>query len=199
MTEIEAERPDSERRRRVPLWVVLLVGGLGLALVATLATLYVVRGGTSAEEDLQTVHYEAPSAPGEDPFTQAADVEGDDVVRFTPGVNTDGEPIGSSEPFGGSGSNYVCDREALLRFLQASPDRMRAWAGVVGIDPDPESLSRYIRSLTPVTLTVDTRVTNHNYVNGRAVPFQSILAAGTAVLVDKYGKPVARCKCCNPL
>lgn len=199
MTEIEAERPDSERRRRVPLWVVLLVGGLGLALVATLATLYVVRGGTSAEEDLQTVHYEAPSAPGEDPFTQAADVEGDDVVRFTPGVNTDGEPIGSSEPFGGSGSNYVCDREALLRFLQASPDRMRAWAGVVGIDPDPESLSRYIRSLTPVTLTVDTRVTNHNYVNGRAVPFQSILAAGTAVLVDKYGKPVARCKCGNPL
>jgi len=31
------------------------------------------------------------------------------------------------------------------------------------------------------------------------VPFQSILAAGTAVLVDKYGRPVVRCKCGNPL
>jgi hypothetical protein len=60
-------------------------------------------------------------------------------------------------------------------------------------------VSRYIRSLKPVTLTVDTRVTNHSYINGRAVPFQSILAAGSAVLVDKYGRPVVRCKCGNPL
>ena len=198
MTEPGTELVDTERRRRVPLWVLLLVGGVILALVATTLTLYVMRDETS-DENLQTVQYEAPSAPGEDPFTEAADVEGNHVVRFTPAANSDGEPTGSSEPFGGSGSNYVCDRETLLRFLLSNTSRMQAWANVLGIDPDPKVVSRYIRSLTPVTLTVDTRVTNHNYVNGRAVPFQSILAAGTAVLVDKYGRPVARCKCGNPL
>lgn len=199
MTEPETEQLETNRRRRVPLWVLLLVAGVALALVATTVVLYVVRGDASEEENLQTVQYEAPSAPGEAPFTEAADVEGDQVVRFTPALNTDGEPIGSSEPFGGSGSNYVCDRETLLTFLLSNPSRMRAWADVLGIDPDREAVSRYVRSLTPVTLTVDTRVTNHNYVNGRAVPFQSILAAGTAVLVDKYGRPVVRCKCGNPL
>jgi len=199
VTEPEAEPSDTKRRRRVPLWVLLLVGGVILALVATAVTLYVGRDEPTPDENLQTVTYEAPSAPSEDPFTEAADVEGDDVVRFTPAVNTDGEPTRSSEPFGGSGSNYVCDRETLLKFLLSNPARMRVWADVLGIDPTPKAISRYVRSLTPVTLTVDTRVTNHDYVDGRAVPFQSILAAGTAVLVDKYGQPVVRCKCGNPL
>src|SRR5207244_7246225 len=45
----------------------------------------------------------------------------------------------------------------------------------------------------------DTRITNHTFEGGQAVGFQSILAAGTAVLVDKYGEPVARCRCGNPL
>jgi hypothetical protein len=36
-------------------------------------------------------------------------------------------------------------------------------------------------------------------VNGHAVAFQAILQAGTAVLVDKDGKPVTRCRCGNPL
>jgi hypothetical protein len=42
-------------------------------------------------------------------------------------------------------------------------------------------------------------VTNHSFVDGRAVAFQSILQAGTAVLVDQDGVPVARCRCGNPL
>jgi hypothetical protein len=195
MTEPETTESETERRRRrVPLLVLFLVGGLGLALVATAIILYVARGDdTSSDENLQTVTYEAPTAPADDPFTEAADIEGDQTVRFTPAVNANGEP------YGGSGSNHVCDREALLEFLLRSPDRMRAWADVLGIDPSKTAVSRYVRSLTPVTLTVDTRVTNHDYVNGRAVPFQSILAAGTAVLVDKYGRPVVRCKCGNPL
>ena len=56
-----------------------------------------------------------------------------------------------------------------------------------------------IRSLQPVTLTRDARVTNYSFEDGRAVGFQSILEAGTAVLVDRYGEPVARCRCGNPL
>ena len=199
MTDPEVES-ESKRRRRVPLWLLLLVVGVSLAVVAGGTVLYIqTSGGSPEDENLQTIEYEAPSAPGEDPFTEAADIEGDQVVRFTPAVNTDGEPSVPGGEFGGSGSNYVCDRELLLKSLLAQPSRMRAWADVLGIDPDPEAVSRYIRSLKPVTLAVDTRVTNHSYVNGQAVPFQSILAAGTAVLADKYGKPVARCKCGNPL
>lgn len=194
--------PD-DRRRRVPLWVFALTGGLAFVVALSLVgTAFMLRGTDSKktaapEEELQVVEYETPNDPGEDPFTTAADVKGESVVRFKPaGGTTSGD---SSEPFGGSGSLHVCDREALVDFLLSHPEQRREWARVLGLDPDKESVSRYVRSLTPVTLTVDTRVTNHTYVNGRAVPFQSILAAGTAVLVDKYGRPVVRCKCGNPL
>lgn len=183
-------------RRRVPLWALLLTGGVALAVVAALVvTAVVLRNGS--DENLQVVEYEQPGDVGEDPFTTTADVEGSSVVHFTPTSGSTGS--GNSEPFGGSGSLHVCDREKLVDFLLSHPSQRRAWARVLGIDDDRDSVSRYIRSLTPVTLTVDTRVTNHMYVNGRAVPFQSILAAGTAVLIDKYGRPVVRCKCGNPL
>ena len=76
---------------------------------------------------------------------------------------------------------------------------MREWARVLGLEPNQRVVAAYIRKLRPVTLTRDTRVTNHSFVDGRAVAFQSILQAGTAVLVDKDGVPVARCRCGNPL
>jgi len=68
-------------------------------------------------------------------------------------------------------------------------------ARVLKVEPEIGALSRYIRDLRPVTLTRDTRATNHAFVDGRAVAFQSILQAGTAVLVDDKGVPVARCRC----
>jgi hypothetical protein len=187
------------QKRRIPLWALILTGGLTLAVVTSLLVAAIAlrddEPAPAADEKLQVVEYETPSDPGDDPFTTVADVEGSEVVRFTPGPGS----ADRSEPFGGSGSLHVCDREKLVDFLLSHPQQRRAWAGVLDIEPDEDSVSRYIRSLTPVTLTVDTRVTNHNFVNGRAVPFQSILAAGTAVLVDKYGRPVVRCKCGNPL
>ena len=48
-------------------------------------------------------------------------------------------------------------------------------------------------------LRTDTRVTNHGYLNGRATPIQSVLQAGTAVFVNRYGQPVVKCYCGNPL
>jgi hypothetical protein len=41
-------------------------------------------------------------------------------------------------------------------------------------------------------------VTNHFFSGGEAKPYQTILAKGTAVLVDKDGTPVSRCRCGNP-
>ena len=68
--------------------------------------------------------------------------------------------------------------------LKAHPDRMREWARVVGVSASYKKVSKYIAKLHPVTLTRDTQVTNHAFTNGRAVPFQAILQAGTAVLVE---------------
>jgi hypothetical protein len=56
-----------------------------------------------------------------------------------------------------------------------------------------------VAGLTPVLLRADTRVTNHGYRDGVATPRQSVLQAGTAVLVDGFGVPRVRCSCGNPL
>jgi hypothetical protein len=93
----------------------------------------------------------------------------------------------------------VCDREKLIKLLLANPDRLRAWANALGIDATPKAVADYIRKLRPVTLTRDTQVTNHSFLDGDAQPYQAILQKGTAVLVDQTGKPVTRCRCGNPL
>jgi hypothetical protein len=157
-------------------------------LVVLLAT----RDGTE-EAGAQTVHFQRPTNPGPDPFTGPAEAQGDEEVPL-PASGTGGQ-----QPFGGSGSNRVCDRDKLIRFLRDNPERMRAWAAVLGIEPTYRAVSRYIARLHPVTLTRDTQVTNHRYQGGRAIGFQAIMQAGTAVLVDKYGTPVVRCYCGNPL
>jgi hypothetical protein len=162
------------------------------ALVAALAVIAIVvvgGGGGTENASAQTVRFEQPTETGSNPFTKPADVKGKTNIK----------PEVGQGPFGGTGSDRVCDRELLIKSLKARPDRLREWARVAGVRPTKRAVARYIRKLKPVTLTRDTRVTNHSFVNGRAVPFQSILQAGTAVLVDKSGRPVARCRCGNPL
>ena len=153
------------------------------------------------KDDVQTVTFQEPEDPGPDPFTKPADVEGDETVAVASGRASGGSSgsSGQDQPFGGSGSNRVCDRDKLIRFLRANPERMREWARVLGVPPRSKAVARYIAKLHPVTLTRDTQITNHAFKGGRAVPFQAILKAGTAVLVDRYGTPVVRCYCGNPL
>ena len=94
-------------------------------------------------------------------------------------------------------NNAACDPEKMIAFLQSEPAKARAWAAVIGIVA--ADIPAYIRSLTPVVLTRDTRVTNHGYANGVATPRQAVLQAGTAVLVDRQGIPRVKCGCGNPL
>jgi hypothetical protein len=161
--------------------------------VALLLGLSVIAGcgsdddSESAADDAQTVTFQKPTETGDDPFTKPADVRGSTKME-----------VGSG-PYGGTGSDFVCDRELLISSLRARPDRLAEWARVLGISPEIGPVARYIRKLRPVTLTQDTRVTNHSFVGGRAVGYQAILQAGTAVLVDENGEPVARCRCGNPL
>lgn len=170
--------------------VALATVGVVLALLAG-ATGYFVFGARQAAGDV--VLYEKPFEEGPDPFTEPVDVEAADVgaIVLTP------RPEPGQGPFGGSGFDTVCDREKLLAFLQQNPERLVEWARVLGIDP--ADVPGFIRALIPATLTEDMRVTNHGFKDGRAFPLQSILAAGTAVLVDQSGEVVTRCRCGNPL
>src|SRR3954454_16431142 len=99
--------------------------------------------------------------------------------------------------YGGTRDYATCDAGKLINFLEHNPDKATAWAGTLNIRVT--SIRTYIHHLTPVLLRTDTRVTNHGYVNGQANPLQSVLQAGTAVFVNKYGEPVIKCYCGNPL
>lgn len=99
--------------------------------------------------------------------------------------------------YGGTRNYATCDAHKLVTFLVHNHAKAVAWSTTLGI---PESqIRKYVSKLTPVTLRTDTRVTNHGYLNGSATTIQSVLQAGTAVFVDRYGEPVVKCYCGNPL
>lgn len=184
------EAPAEKRARR----------GRPLAVAAALAVAlagigaYLLLSGSEDKARGETIRFQTATQAGDHPFTAPADRAGKDRVP----LQVAGTATGSG-PFGGTGSNRVCDRELLIRSLTRSPERLREWARVLGVSPTKAAVASYIRKLRPSTLTRDTRVTNHTFENGRAVPIQDILQAGTAVLVDEKGTPVARCRCGNPL
>jgi hypothetical protein len=112
--------------------------------------------------------------------------------------------------YGGTQNQTRCDKAAMLAYLLANQDKANAWVIAQNSDPTLRwddgrtsltvaDLPAFFDELTPVTLIYDTRVTNHGYRNGLPTPRQSVLQAGTAVLVDSYGVPRARCACGNPL
>ncbi|MFJ1749464.1 DUF6777 domain-containing protein [Streptomyces sp. NPDC088116] len=99
--------------------------------------------------------------------------------------------------YGGTRSVAGCDVERQVRLLTEVPAKVRAFAQGAGITRT--SVPGFLRELTPVTLRVDIRVTNHGYRAGSARSFQSVLQAGTAVMVDNRGLPRVRCACGSPL
>ncbi|MEU9212664.1 DUF6777 domain-containing protein [Streptomyces sp. NPDC048415] len=114
----------------------------------------------------------------------------------SPGQNDTG---GATGEFGGSTKPGTCALAQLKKFLTAPENsaKAREWARVLHIEPD--RISGYIDQLTPVVLRHDTLVTNHEYKHAKAVPFDALLQAGIAVLVDQQGLPAVKCSCGNPL
>ncbi|MHC6629610.1 DUF6777 domain-containing protein [Streptomyces globosus] len=129
----------------------------------------------------------APSgdAPGRPPATATGTVTTRSLTGASPGL------------YGGTRDTASCDVEKQVRVLSADPAGNAAFAEALGIRPG--EVPGFLRSLTAVTLRVDTRVTNHGYQDGRPTPYQAVLQAGTAVLVDDHGVPRVRCACGNPL
>ncbi|MBB4710887.1 hypothetical protein BJ965_000769 [Streptomyces luteogriseus] len=165
---------------------------------------------TARHDDAGTVRellLQPAAAPGPDPFTdstaltaatpspaprtphrtdRASDAEGPRILSGgTPGLYGGTEGVGS------------CDIGRQIGHLTRDPARGRAFAEAAGISP--AALPDHVRALTPVVLRADTRVTGHGLRAGRITRYQSVLQAGTAVLVDDRGLPRVRCACGNPL
>ncbi|PVZ04986.1 hypothetical protein C8D89_11692 [Actinomycetospora cinnamomea] len=169
--------------------------------IVVLALLVAALGGAIVARETGAptgVALEPVGTTGTAPFMDAV---GTDVPDVRPVANTGGRRDGRSPGlYGSAGSGGVCDRGQLTRSLARHPDRAAGWASVLGLrDASTTTISRYVEGLTSVVLRSDTFVTNHGWVGGRVNAWPAVLQAGTTVLVDRYGNPVIRCACGNPL
>jgi hypothetical protein len=171
-----------------------------LAFAATIAAC----GGSSKKSGVKgasEVTAEPVAEAGDNPFTPKVGKDTGDVKPPRAAVSSSAGPrsYGGELPglYGGTRNYATCNARKLVDYLDGNPSKARAWAET--LDIETSEIKSYVDDLTAVTLRTDTRVTNHGYVGGRATPLQSVLQAGTAVFVDKYGAPVVKCYCGNPL
>ncbi|WP_406110649.1 DUF6777 domain-containing protein [Kitasatospora purpeofusca] len=190
----------------------------GTAALAVVAAVLIINnssgGGGSNDTTVPTaneVALQGPQDPGPAPFTPSVQTEAVQAPAAAPATATATRTAGatatasaglhnvegtSAGVYGGTMNKPSCDVERLIS-ITSTGDTGRAWASAQGIEQS--AVPGYLRSLTSAYLRVDTRVTNHSYQGGAAVAYQSVLQAGTAVLVDAQGVPRVRCSCGNPL
>ena len=191
------------RWRGGQLWA-LIAGAVAVVVAVVLVVVLVV--DKTKPTGSSEVFLESAGSIGNNPFTPS--VATPQPPNTDPGLAAAAAPaatpaavrtVSGGEPglYGGTRNLTSCDTGLLINYLAQNPDKGAAWAGVLGITP--MQIPEYVGQLTPVLLRADTRVTNHGFANGKAYPLQSVLQAGTAVLVDKGGAPRVRCECGNPL
>lgn len=183
--------------------LVVAIGAAGFIVMSSDET------GTSVGA---SVLLEPVTSTGTDPFSENLDEEDfaeplDIALQGFPDLGQDvaaalaGRVAGGTEPglYGGSQETGVCKIDDLIAFLtdSANAEKAEAWASTLGIETG--GIEEYVRGLTPVRLRFDTRVTNHGFRDGQATALQSLLQAGTGVLVDDQGIPRVKCNCGNPL
>ncbi|MGW7043510.1 DUF6777 domain-containing protein [Streptomyces avermitilis] len=171
-----------------------VVRRLGILLVCAL-----VLSGCDRGPQLLTVKAVAARVPSLAPFfDEASGLGHDSAVR--PQQPHSGLQAGNTPGlYGGTRKPTICDVNRLKKFLTdpRNDRKARAWAQVLKISQD--EIPAYLDRLTPVLLRHDTLVQNHDYKRGRATPFNSLLEAGIAILVDEQGLPAVKCSCGNPL
>ncbi|MFI5966860.1 DUF6777 domain-containing protein [Streptomyces asoensis] len=186
---------------RIALITTAVVAATALVLVLSLSN-----GGGSGPPSAKAgeVFLQPAAQRGPDPYTEPPTTDS----PFPPAtVAPSGAPPpnravsgvdgGAQGLYGGTRNVSSCDVEHQIGALGADPAKNRAFASVAGVAPS--RVPAHLRSLTPVRLRLDTRVTNHGYRDGAATSYQAVLQAGTAVLVDRHGVPRVRCACGNPL
>lgn len=121
--------------------------------------------------------------------TQQLPTSGDRGVRLVSGTH--------AGLYGGVNQQNSCDVAAIANTVGAQPGKARAWSQPLSIQSG--QIPYYLNSLTPVVLTTDTWVSAHRYSGDSAAPFQAVLQAGSAVLVDAAGVPRVQCASGAPL
>ena len=91
----------------------------------------------------------------------------------------------------------ACDVTAMAEALAADQSVAAAFAAPLRIAPN--QIAGYLGTLAPLALAHDTVVVNHDYVDGDVAAVNSVLQAGTPVLVDATGTPRVRCSGVSPL
>lgn len=179
-------------------------GGTGRATLA-LASVLIIMGllttACGAIVQQVTVRAVARGAPAAAPFFSQALRLGADMAVGEALSRIGGEKKGNAPGlYGGTRDAARCDKAKLVEFLGRPENRRKAeeWARVSGLD-GPGEIAGHVKKLTPVLLRGDTLVKNHEFKKGKAVPFDALLEAGIAILVDTLGRPAVQCSCGNPL
>jgi Protein kinase domain len=197
-SQADPARNRSPGRRRpgrwlpVPRTAVVAAVAVAVTALASVAVQTVIGGGhaTAGEVELGRI-----SDAGRNPFMSP--IGADVPTRTSPPAPTKALAGNTPGLYGGIRERSVCDAGKMVAFLRTHPPQAAAWAGVLGISP--QQIPSYAAGLTSVILRADTAVTNHGFLDGHATTIPAVLEAGTAVLVDQQGTPVAKCYCGNPL
>lgn len=91
----------------------------------------------------------------------------------------------------------LCDLDGLVASFTDDRSAAVAFASVHGVRTD--DIPTYLDSLTAGYLIDDAEVIAHGFRNDLALPYRTVLATGTAVLVDADGLPRVRCRGGSPL
>ena len=171
------------------------------AIIGVLATVVLVLSGSVAALILTptsspaAVTLEPVGTQGANPFMPPVGTD-QSGLRLLPGS---GGNFSGATPglYGGTLRKASCNPQQLVSFLHTHPGKAAAWASVFGIRP--ADIPGFVAGLTSAVLRSDTAITNHGYIDGHITSFPAVLEAGTAVLIDRYGQPVTKCFCGNPL
>jgi hypothetical protein len=186
---------------------------LTTAVLATLAGVVIVKRGIvfGHQHTPDTLVLAAANAPGDDPFISSVVINSPPVsAAADQQIATTNEQLPTSQErgvrlvsgthpglYGDVGIQNPCDAASITNALYSHSDRVQVWAQTQSIQAD--QIQFYMNTLTPVVMTADTWVTSHRYSRARAVSFQAILQAGSAVMIDPAGVPRVQCASGNPL
>jgi len=170
------------------------------ALAVCLMTVLVIR--QQQDQVNGQIYLEAGGNVGSNPFVPLV------VSPSESGGNSRGDGT-SFQQAASAGNGTTCDPEKLISYLAGDQQASEAWVRALNYDRtlswsggsriESQQIPAYVRELTPRLLANDLRVTNYQFTNGVALPVQSVLEKGTAVLVDAKGTARVRCACGNPL
>lgn len=172
--------------------------GVQRLAVALLCVLFAA--GCDREAPLTVVKAVTSGVPSLAPFFDENSGLGHDAqIRSQPAHGSSLQQGSTPGLYGGTRKPMVCDVDRLKQFLTDPKNNRKAqeWARVVDIRQS--GIPAHLDRLTPVLLRHDTLVKNHDYKKEKAVPFDALLQAGIAVLVDEAGVPAVKCSCGNPL